>query len=351
MMKMFEPYQLKGREVKNRVVFPPTVMFDESVSGGEVNERVIAHYKDIARAGCGIMIVEATTIAQDGPLSHMQLGIWDDKFIPGLSELAKAAHDEGAVALIQIMHAGGRASRLTRENPAAPSARQYGDNWAREMTVEEIEEMADWFESAAVRAQKSGFDGVELHSCHGFLLSQFLSPITNTREDEYGRDRTKLAADVIRRIRTACGDDFIIAARTHGNDPDIAASIAAAKAFEAAGADLLHISHGINSEMPPDLDYDSAKGRTMICAAGIEISKHMNVPVIVVNGIRTPEQAHSILEDEDVEFIALCKGYLCDLEWIEKARRGAAVRACVNCKRCLRFSGVHKCVLNGKVEQ
>jgi len=345
MQKMFESYTIRGKQIKNRVVYPPIVMFDESVKSGVMSDVVVEHYKKVAKAGCGIMIVEATAIAKDGPLSPMQLGIWDDLFIENMAKLASIAHDEGAIAIIQLMHAGGRASSLLNNDIAAPSARQYGNNDARAMTTAEIETLQQQFVNAALRAKKAGFDGIELHSCHGFLLNQFLSPRANSRQDIYGREKTKLTTDIIKQIRKELGENFIIAIRTPGNDPDFASSIQNAKTFIASGADMLHISHGISSEIPADLDYDSAGNYTLVAKAGIEISKQVDAPVIVVNGIRTPEQAHVILEQEMVDFVAVGRGYLCDWGWVEKARAGQPVNKCVSCPKCLRHSGVRNCVL------
>jgi len=334
MSKMFEPLKIKSKTAKNRVVFPPVVVFDESVKDGVLTDDVIDHYKRVAKAGCSILITEATCIEKSARLSPTQLGIWDDSFIEGLSKLAKIAHDEDAIALIQIMHAGDKTHKEVNTTPADPS----------NLSINEIEHIFQQFIDAGLRAKKAGYDGVELHACHGYLLNQFLSPTTNNRDDVYGQDRAKLTVDIIKQLRQKAGDDFIIAVRMPGNDPDLKTSIAYAKKFEEAGADLFHISAGIPPEKPADMDYKENDMHNWIVQLGIEIKKHVSKPVIAVNGIRTPEQARYILQH--VDFVALAKGYLCDFSWIEKAKNNEPVNECASCKNCIRFKGAYKCLQN-----
>jgi len=343
---MFEVFTIKGKKAKNRVVLPPMVIFDKDIKNGKMTDGVIDYYKTVAKAGCSIMVVEATAVADNGLIQPLQLGIWDDNFINGLSALSSAAHDEGAIALIQILHAGGVASKATTDNIVAPSNHQFGENDARSLSVEEIENIKKMFVEAGVRAKKAGFDGVELHACHGYLLNQFLSHETNKRDDIYGKDKAKIVVDIIKELRGQVGEDFIISIRMPGNDPNLATSISYAKQFEEAGIDLFHISVGIVPDMPNDLAYEENDKYNWIVGTGIEIKKHVNKPVIVVNGIRTPEQANYILEQTNVEFVALGKGYVCDLNWIEKAKTNEPVRECINCRKCLRTTGIYNCVLD-----
>ncbi|MCL2852277.1 MAG: NADH:flavin oxidoreductase [Defluviitaleaceae bacterium] len=345
MAKMFDPIMLKGKKVKNRVVFPPGVCFDPGVVGGFISEATVEHYKRVAKAGCGIMIVEAACVVKDALITPMQLGIWDDSFVEGLSKLPPIAHAEGALALLQIEHSGVKTPASVTDDLVAPSVHTFGDNTARALEVAEIETICRQFIDAGVRAKKAGFDGVELHCCHGYLLNQFLSPEVNQRDDEYGKNRAKLALDILTGLRGEVGDDFIIAVRMPGNDPDLATCISYAKSFEAAGADLLHVSAGFVVKAPDDLVYEKNNMYNWIVATGIEIKKHVSVPVVVVNGIRTPEQAHHILETGGVDFIAIMKAYMCDFDWIEKARTGQEVIRCLPCKKCLRFTGMYNCVL------
>ena len=129
-----------------------------------------------------------------------------------------------------------------------------------------------------------------------------------------------------------------------GNDPDLATCISYAKEFEEAGADLFHISHGTTSDTPPELKYEANDNYNWIVAMGIEMNNHVAGPVITVNGVRNINQANSILE-QGVDFVALARGYLCDLEWLDKSMAGNSVNECLGCPKCLRFTGVKNCVL------
>ena len=346
MATMFESLTLKGKEVKNRVVFPPCVCFDPGVANGSINNTTIEHYKQVAKAGFGLIIVEATCVVKDALITPTQLGIWDDSFIDGLSNLPPIAHNEGAVTLIQIQHSGVRTHPTVTNDMVAPSDYTQGNSTAHALSLEEIETITQQFVDAGIRAKKAGFDGVELHGAHGYLISQFLSPNINKRDDAYGKDPTKFGVDIIHRLRKEVGDDFIIAVRMPGNDPDLTTCVSYAKSFEAAGADLLHISTGFVAQQPADLAYENNDDFNWIVATGIEIKKHVNIPIIVVNGIRTPQQANAILEHGNVDFVALLKAYLCDNDWLQKARTGQDINKCVSCSKCIRFTGLQNCVLN-----
>jgi len=347
MSKMFKSFTIKGKEAKNRIVYPPMVIFDKDVKDGMISDGVKDYYKAVAKAGCAIMVVEATAVADNGLLHQTVLGIWDDRFIEGLSALPVIAHENGAIALIQLVHGGGKAAETT--NIVAPSNHRFesrfGENDARALTSDEIESMKASFVAAGVRAKKAGFDGIELHSCHGYLLNQFLSNETNKRDDIYGKEKSKIVVDIIKEMRKQVGEDFIISIRMPGNDPNLTTCIAYAKQFEAAGVDLFHISAGILPDAPNDLAYEENPNYNWIVATGIEIKKHVSKPVIVVNGIRTPEQANHILDQTDVDFVAIARGYVCDLNWTEKAKSNESVIKCISCKKCLRFTGIYNCVL------
>ena len=363
MAKLFEAFTIKGKEVKNRIVLPPMVIFDKDIKGGMITDGVVEHYKSMAKAGCAIMIVEATAIEKNGLIQPLQLGIWDDTFIEGLSILPVIAHNKGALALIQLVHAGGKAAQADTDDIIAPSSCHFGENEARSVTLEDIERLKRFFVDAGIRAKKAGFDGVELHACHGYLMNQFLSPRFNKRDDIYGREKEKFVVDIIKQLRKEAGDAFIIAIRMPGNDPDLATSISYAKRFEEAGVDLFHMSVGFIPDLsdeekssniaqsdisfkPGDLIYEKNDYYNWIVGAGIEIRRHISKPVIVVNGIRSPAQAHYILEQGGVDFVALGRGYLCDLDWIEKAMKDQPVRECASCRgKCLRTTGIYNCVL------
>ncbi|MDR2648434.1 MAG: NADH:flavin oxidoreductase [Clostridiales bacterium] len=335
MATLFTQYQLKQYAVKNRLVVPPIVCFGYADKDGYVSEKHIRHYDRLAGGGAGIVIVEASCVNKDARLSENQLGIWDNAYIPGLSKLASVIHAHNAVALIQIHHAGLRVDQNVSDTPLAPSDITVNSGRrAKAMTKEQIAETMEDFTRAALRAREAGFDGVELHACHQYLICQFLSPVTNKRRDEYGADKAKFAVDIIGNIRRACGNEFVIGIRMGGNDPDLKGAIGYAQAFEAAGADILHISTGYKDYKPPDLDYTENEHYNWIVRSGILIERYVHIPVIVVNCVRKPEQAAYIVEEGLADFVAAAKGLLVDEAWLAKIQNNESVILCDGCRRC-----------------
>jgi NADPH2 dehydrogenase len=344
MAGILEPLTIRNRTLKNRVVLPPIVVF-WAEENGEVSDRQVAHYRRRARGGCGLIVVEATCVAPKGRLSAHQLGIWDDSQISGLSRIAEACRAEGAATLIQIHHAGLSAPSDVTDGPVSASDYQDEKRSAREMTTDEIAFVRDSFVDSARRAWKAGFDGVELHGAHGYLLSQFASPIVNQRGDRYGGDldgRLRLAREIIEGIRASVSDDsFLITCRMGCNEPELDNGIAIARALEQYGVDALHVSSGFGGSPEPEAPDDFQASWIAWC--GSEIRKHVSVPVIAVYGIRTHEQASWLL-DGRVDMVALARGLLVDPDWALKAETGEEIVTCLECKpRCKWFKDGRDC--------
>ena len=187
MPDLFSEFILKGFIVKNRIVFPPVVCFGYAGSDGIVVDRNVAHYTARAEGGPGIIITEATAVWKDGRLDPFQLGIWSDEHIAGLSRIAETVKKNEVLSLIQIHHAGLISPESVTAFPGGPSPDEKKPG-SRSLPVDEIRLIRDAFIAGALRAKKAGFDGIELHGAHGYLLSQFASSFFNKREDEYGGD-------------------------------------------------------------------------------------------------------------------------------------------------------------------
>jgi NADPH2 dehydrogenase len=332
MAGIFSDYILKEHKIKNRVVLPPMVTPHYTGQDGIVTERSIRHYTDRAAGGPGIVIVEATAVQKDGRLAPYQLGLWDDSFIPGLAAIASVIKAAGALALIQIHHAG----LVTPESVFAvckgPSADENNPR-SQELTVPEIEAIREYFIAAALRAQRAGFDGIELHGAHGYLLNQFASSLFNKREDEYGssmQGRMKLAIDIIKGVRKAGGPGLFIGYRMGANSPLLENGIEIAKYLEQAGIDLLHVSHGgslQNLPRPPkEFDYN------WIVYSGISVKAEVSLPVIVVNEIKTAARASFLVENNLADFVALGRTMLADPEWTNHVKNDLPVNICSSCK-------------------
>lgn len=202
---LFESYKIGDLELKNRIVMAPMCMFC-ALEEGMVTDFHVLHYGTRAVGGVGLVTVEATAISPEGRISANDLGIWSDEHIEGLKRIVDIVHANGAKAAIQIGHAGRKCTvkGLTIE---APSAIAFSEEYAvpKEMTREEIQETVEEFKQAAVRAEKAGFDMIQIHGAHGYLLSEFLSPLTNQREDEYGgsyENRVRIVGEVLDAVRT-----------------------------------------------------------------------------------------------------------------------------------------------------
>lgn len=344
MSRMFEPYVLKNRKIKNRIVLPPMVCFGWTDDNGMVSDRHVKHYEKIAESGTGIIIVEATCVNKSGRLSNTQLGIWSDEHIEGLSRIASACHKHGAVVLIQIHHAGFMTPKTVADPSVAPSDTVNEKFNARALTIEEIKELQQDFIKAALRAEKAGFDGIELHGAHSYLINQFMSPVSNKRTDEYGGDligRSRFAVEIINGIKETVGKDFIIDYRMGGNEPMLEEGIQVAKVLEAAGVDILNISSGIRGEQTPSAP--ESFPYHWIVYNGTEIKKHVNIPVIVVFDIRTPERAAYLIDNRMADFVAIGKSQLADHNWTRHAMENEQIVSCLKCPKCFWYTDGEKC--------
>lgn len=338
--------------LKNRIVMPPLVIWksDESAEVKEIHRK---HYASCA--GPGLMIVEATAVSPEGKLHKTQLGIFDDRHIPGLKRLADTIRKSGALPGIQLHHAGGRANRESNWGPApfAPSlngAVKPGDPECRELTSGEIRRIQADFADAAERAVKAGFQLLELHGAHAYLGSQFLSPLTNTRTDQYGgslENRVRFLAETLDICRERIGDQALISCRLGVIDQDPAGlsldeGIEAARILESAGVDLLHIScaHKVPDDVPPaDSDYNP------LFRLAAAVKPALTIPVIGVGGIIDPLRAEAALNSGMADLVAVGRGILADAGWAQKAVSGRSdeIMRCLQCTPCFWYKDPERC--------
>lgn len=342
---------IKGKNIRSPFVMAPMVTFGYGVEDGRITEELISHYEERARGGVGMIIVEAACVAEDGRLSKHQIGVWKQEQVEGHKKLVQAVHNDKVPILLQLHHAG---IRTVSGKPAAPSkfhgmlrGREYT---AEEMSTEEILLRERQFIKAAVRAQDAGYDGVEIHCAHSYLLSSFLSPTVNHRTDRFGGDlrgRMQMALNILWGIRRSCGDHFILSVRLGFDEPDLEASVHMARAFVKAGMDLLHVSTGFGStgsmderEMEPSPDGFPFNIRIW---GAMQMKQRVKCPVIAVGGIRQVQQGVFLLEQECADFVALGRALLCDPQWVKKIKQGREIVSCRNCRKCLWSTDYHKC--------
>lgn len=347
---LLSPLTVKNVTVKNRFVVPPmgTNLGNED---GTVSDRLIAYYKARAKGGYGLIIVEGVAINPTGRCIPREGFFYDDSAIPGHEKLVKAIHEEGATALLQIHHAG----RQTHPGltggvpPIAPTriACPVDDSLPREIPTEEVWTLISEFGDAALRAKKAGYDGVDVHGAHGYLVAQFMSPHANKRTDEFGgtfEGRMKFALEIVKDIRKKCGEDFIISFRYSYDEKvfggrTLEESTVVAHLLEEAGVDLLDVSIMTYAST----EYMSAtahlpSGYNMFPTEVLK--KSVSIPVITVGRYNSVSMSEDVLRTGKADLIALGRGSLCDPELPNKVMEGRIdeISPCVACTQsCLGY--------------
>jgi len=328
--KLFSPLSFSGLTVRNRIVMPPMATALEGPGGavaddGRPGEPTVAYYAERSRNGVGLLIVEHTYVDKRGKAHRGQFGLDSDEAVPAFRRLAEAIKSGGAVAAIQLNHAGAAANpEVTGGQPLGPSAVPVprSERVPRALSVDEIREIQAAFAAAARRAKQAGFDAVEIHSAHGYLGSQFLSPLTNRRADEYGdslENRARFIVETLERVRAEVGDDFPLFVRLGcvdnlegGFDPDQAAAVA--RLLAAAGAAMIDVSGGFGGSRPAG----AAPG--YFVPAARTVKRAVGIPVMVTGGITEASFAEKILQDGDADLIGIGRALLRDARWVIAAR-------------------------------
>lgn len=306
---LLETLNIKDFKFSNRYVCAP---FDIAMAtdSGLVTEDLLSIYKQ--RKGPSLIIVEQVAISPSGQYREKLLFIDRDECIVGLSKLADVIHSNNQIAVLQINHAGSAAdTNITHLDSIAPSEVIHPvlkRSKPKALTINEIQDVKVAFIEAALRAKKAGFDGIEIHNCHGFLLSQFLSPLTNLRTDEYGgslENRSRLLMEIVLDVRKAIGDNLLLLVRLGLDDllPEgltLEEGCIVAEKLEKAGIDILDISTGL---VPPLNLPGPAMLRDMLST----VKKHVNIPVIGAGELDDIEIATDMVENNEVDFIALAR--------------------------------------------
>jgi len=316
LVSLLDPLEVKGLTLKNRIVMPP-MHTGLATTKGAVTDELIEHYTRRSKA-LGLLIVEHSYVSLGGRRSERQLGIHSDHLISGLERLSGSVHATGTPVVIQISHAGGRASmEAMRTKPVAPSP--IGD--ARKLRVDEIEALKEAFAVAAERAMRSGFDGVELHGAHGYLLNQFYSPLTNQRRDKYGgslQNRMRFPLEVVERVKERVGGRLLLyrlgSDDLHPEGIKIQDSMKFAGKLEEAGVDIIDVSGGLCGD--GSAQFQDRQGYFIPQAK--KIKEVVNAPVVGVGGIRDPKHANKLIKEGKIDLVAVGRALLKDPDWAIK---------------------------------
>lgn len=346
--KLFEPIEIAGKTVKNRI-YLPSMCLNFAGPDGETTDQDLGYYRTQAMGGTGLITVDYACISPEGRGMPGQRGIWKDDFIPGLSRLADVIKSRGATATIQIHHAGVNSQTDDIVGPSAVSNKYFFQTKPRELSTEEAEELIEKYAQACLRAKTAGFDMVTLHGTHGYLICQFLSPLYNRRSDRFGRDRDLFALEIVKRVKELCGQDFPVIFRLDGDELndggiDVDSACETAARLEKAGVDMFNITGGtydtIDYVIPNYfLEGEEPKNYYRFFDIAAKIKEAVNVPVSSGGLISDPRLAEKVLEEEMVDMVFVGRQLIADPFWPQKVMEGKTeeIRPCLACNEgCIR---------------
>jgi 2,4-dienoyl-CoA reductase-like NADH-dependent reductase (Old Yellow Enzyme family) len=362
MKNLFEKTQIGSLSLSNRFVYSAT-WDGRADDKGFCTQKNIDYLVERARGGVGLIITGLTFVKQEGRAAPWQLAVCSDEYIDGLTKMTSAIHDAGGKVVLQLAHGGCYApSALTGHEEVGPSANDT-DKFprCREMSLQEIDEVVQAFGKAAGRAQKAGFDGVQLHAAHGYLLSQFLSPFFNKRTDNYGgsiENRARILLEAFQAIRNEVGEQFPVLVKINSQDfveggLTVDDTLQVCAMLENAGIDAIEMSGGtiyvsgdyscVRVGQKQDVYYKEAAAR---------YKEKIDVPLMLVGGIRSSEVAEQILRDGLADYISMSRPLIREPDLIKRWKSGdTKPAACISCNGCFgagfKGEGVH-CAFEGQ---
>jgi 2,4-dienoyl-CoA reductase-like NADH-dependent reductase (Old Yellow Enzyme family) len=349
---LFEPIAIGGAMARNRIALAPMTSCFAEVDG-KVSDRLISFLEARAKGGAGLVMTEGAAVEARGRGWTNHLCVYDDTFRPGLARLAGAIRAHGALAWMQLMHNGRRTvSAATGVQPiSSTSQRSPGVSWEvpHRLSTAEVHDVIGLFVAAIRRAAETGFDGVELHGGHAYLINQFLSPSKNDRDDEFGGDpagRARFATEIIRRAHAELGDDFPIGVRLsivefEPGGITLQDTLGMVTILEAAGAAYIDGSAGV-STLTKELKWTTGEGEATLSEYAVQVRNQLTrIPYMTVGRVLRPATAERLLRDGVADIIGIGRAMVSDPEWPNKARSGEPFMMCIGCNGCQQRS-VHR---------
>lgn len=347
MSKLFEQSTINGMKLSNRFVRSATweAMATDS---GAATPRLTDLMTGLAQGGVGLIISGHAYVCREGQAGPKQLGVYDDELIPGLEDLARAVHQYGSKTVMQLAHAGiTAAADLTGMTPLAPSNLQdLHPSAHKEMTAADIQKAVSAFAAGAARAQKAGFDGVQIHAAHGYLLSQFLSPYFNRRKDDYGgsiQNRARVLLEVLQAIRSTVGDSFPILIKIncrdfHDNGLELADSVQTGIMLAEGGIDAIELSGGnrlSGKRVPARVGIKSEDQEAYFQNEARTYKNKVKVPLILVGGNRSFQVAEKLVTEGPADYISMSRPFIREPGLINRWKSGDLSRAtCLSDSLC-----------------
>lgn len=345
---LFDSVKIGSATLKNRFVRSATWegMCDKE---GNVTSQLIDCYRTLVQGGVGLIISGYSYVREDGKQLARKMAICSDSQLSGLKELTRAVHDEGGVIFCQLVHAGGQTTRKTTgTQPLVPSVVDFAgyQDTPREMTTDEIRGIVTAFAEAAARAKEADFDGIQLHGAHGYLINQFLSPLLNQRQDEYGgslKNRMRFLEDVYAEVRSAVGSDFPVTIKLTAADNfegglQPAEGVLIAKRLDELGIDAIEVSSGTvaSGDMTPvRTTIDSPEKEAYNAELARAIKAAVNTPVIVVGGLRSGSILQKLLNNNDADMFSLSRPLIMEPDLPQKWQKDSSyIATCISCNGC-----------------
>ena len=328
---------------------------------GDISDAAVEHYRRRAGGGPAMVIMEACAVSPEGVVSPHQAVIYDDRFIDGLAKIARAMKEEGTVPAVQIHHGGRQTSfKVIHRKPLAPSPLPCPTirGEVEPLTVHGIQQLVQKFGDAARRAYQAGFELLEIHGAHGYLINQFLSRFSNIREDEYGKDvvgRTRFAKEIVMEIRQRVGPDFPISFKISAEEYvdsglTTSESIEILKMLVGSGVDVIQVSAG-NDVTAEWICQPMFMQKACLADSAAQVKKALDVPVMAVGRINEPQIADDIIREQKADLVCIGRGLLADPEMPKKALEGRLdeIRTCIACNTCMQSifkRGRIECLVN-----
>lgn len=346
---LFTEAKINNLSIPNRFVRSATSE-RQATDEGLITDGIVDLYGALADGGVGLIITGHFFIDPAGKANPGMAGVDEDAKLNGLKRLADRVHETESKIVVQISHAGRQVhSKVIGTEPVAPSPvyLKMTDETPREMTASEIESTIQSFIDGAKRVKAAGFDGVQLHAAHGYLISQFLSPYTNKRSDDWGgtpEKRRRFLIETVRGVRAAVGPEFPILIKLNADDglPDgvkLAEAVDTVAVLEDAGVDAIEVSGGMYDSAPfsCQMKIDSPEKEAYFADNAREMKKNTKIPIILVGGMRRVETMERIIDSGIADFVSLCRPFIREPNLVNKFRDGGQKEAsCISCNRCFR---------------